>query len=623
MIGNCSLLFLNILSFSNSPVIANNPNTLSLTFKFQHITAKNIFNNFFYLNSINSKQNWLSIQQSIFSNSLNSAIFLDFDGNYTNSSQIFTEQQVLNKPGRWYVTLSNCCFSRCTSTSAHPYGGAIVNLITYSLLTLTSCIFTNCHTDSYGGAIMSDGQNSVIQSTIFAGCQAEFGMALYFTRFRADIYNVQTLSLDQVSFAGNSGKYSVNDINASQVDCVNANFTDNVAQAHIPASSQMQSCCVFPFLAPSWNENFKFVNMLRNRCDVLVDFNEKPNSFIVYLNIIQNEVRNYFFHFDIMIYGGYEAEEIHVQNANFFNNKAADGTSKISVANPTTQVTFYLENCVFDGAESDVNDAMNMHVVSGGRFMATLGPGVTHPMGAFVSPSICKVEIVSGADSSVFTESKAFSESLKFTKSEIYSKSSMFTSSGRFSPLSHFSPSSKFTSSLHFTSSSPFTSSSEFSPSRGQKMHASPSSPFTPSDHFTPSRSFSPARTRVPDPQDIFNRADIYGRRKDLFTKEELKKAAAPASISIVLIIVAVVMTIYYLNRRIKQLRNQGCVPEFDTSFSDDAETDTDYSYSYYTYESYYAYSGSYQSAREFYEAAESEYSSFSCDFDYKSNVNE
>ena len=110
-----------------------------------------------------------------------------------------------------------------------------------------------------------------------------------------------------------------------------------------------------------------------------------------------------------------------------------------------------------------------------------------------------------------------------------------------------------------------------------------------------------------------------------MFTKEELKKAAAPASISIVLIIVAVVMTIYYLNRRIKQLRNQGCVPEFDTSFSDDAETetDTDYSYSYYTYESYYAYSGSYQSEREFYEAAESEYSSFSSDFDYKSNVNE
>lgn len=112
---------------------------------------------------------------------------------------------------------------------------------------------------------------------------------------------------------------------------------------------------------------------------------------------------------------------------------------------------------------------------------------------------------------------------------------------------------------------------------------------FTSSNPFTPSFTFSPNRTRVPDPPYYNGKAEVSGQSK-IFSKEELKKAAAPASISVVFIIVAVVFSVIYINRRIKMLRNQP-FDNFDLSFEEDEVVDSssEYSYSYYTYTYTYA----------------------------------
>lgn len=139
---------------------------------------------------------------------------------------------------------------------------------------------------------------------------------------------------------------------------------------------------------------------------------------------------------------------------------------------------------------------------------------------------------------------------------------------------------------------------------------------FTSSNSFTPSMFFTPNRTKVPDPQNIFHQPQVGGKN-DVFSKEELKKAAAPVSISFIIIIVSIIFAVLYLKRKLKEIRHQDDVPDFDSSFTDETEVDSEYSYSYYTYTYCYSSvvsSSGYGSSQRSYETNEKEIDD---DFDF------
>lgn len=598
---NLSSVFLNFLSISYSPIITISPKYVSTSTKFHDITIKNIFNIFFYQICKNSINNHFFVQRSTFSSTLSSAIFLT-SLEITNFSQIFTNQTIYDYNYQITININNCCFSKCRSSSLYPHGGAIRNLVSSCLMNLTSCIFKNCYSDAWGGAIMTESQNFEIKSTLFAGCQAETGMAIFYNSFKCpNIFNF-FLSMNQVGFISNRGKHHVTDLNISQLHCLNSNFTNNVNEVQSRPSDSTQYCCAFSFLAPAWNENFKFININGNKGDFLIEFNEKPNGYLFYVNIIGNTGLNFFFNFDRVIYpSDFGTPDIIMNEFNFFNNKANDDSVGIFVGNAGTEIHFQLQNCIFDYSSSSLNSMLNGHLESGGTFDQSLDSCVTHTMNEiFIKPSICEIDIELNTftPSNVLISSEKFSPSNEYTSSSVFSKSDIFLTS------------SKFTSSSNL-----FQMTSNYST---EMTVIRPTKPFTPSSPFTSSNTFSPQRTKVPDPMNFLHNAEISGA-KNIFTKEELKKAAAPVSISIVLIIVAIVMTIFYLNRRIRELRRQNSVPQFDSSLNDETESDSDYSYSYYTYTyTYYSFStnsyddtDNYSNSQSFNEMNDYDYSDF------------
>lgn len=566
MIVNFSLLFLNIYSISNSPIVSFSSTSFSTTQKFENLAVKNILNNFYYENSRNFQKNFLTIKRSMFTNTLSTAIFLTSEDYYwINSSVHFTEQTVYDLIGRWYINIDNCCFSGCKTTSSQTNGGAIATLMLSCALNLTSCIFKNCVAEKWGGAIMCGSQNFNLESDIFAGCQAESGMALFYNHGKIGIQSWGSfLKMNRIGFFNNKGKHDVTDMNISQLNCLNSNFSNNINEESNIPTSQTQYCCAFSMLADDWNQNFKFLNFIGNKGDFLIDFNEKPNGQIFYVNVIGNYGLNYFFHFDRPIPNPINnGPYIYLNDFCFFNNKANVDSLGIFIANTGVPIQFVLQNCMFDFSNSMLSSILNGHLESGSICDQSLSSAVTYTMNDFlIKPSICEV------DTDFATQVT--------TPSSESSASKHFTSSSKFTSSSPFSPSLTFT--LLLPVPIPSSSISIFSSS----------GTFTPSNHFTPSFTFSPNRTKVPDPMDIFHQAHITGK-KDIFTKEELKKAAAPVSISLALIIFGVVMMIYYLHRRIKQLKDLN-IPEFDSSFSDEFDSDSEYSYSYYTYTYTYAY---------------------------------
>ncbi|OHT06471.1 hypothetical protein TRFO_25498 [Tritrichomonas foetus] len=107
-----------------------------------------------------------------------------------------------------------------------------------------------------------------------------------------------------------------------------------------------------------------------------------------------------------------------------------------------------------------------------------------------------------------------------------------------------------------------------------------PTGPFTASFTFTASNYFTPNRTAFPDGMNLV-RANI--KQYNMFSKEELIKAAAPATISLILIIVAIIFTVYYIRKRIQQVQPPD-PPDFDSSISDRISGNDSDSLDFYTY---------------------------------------
>ena len=100
---------------------------------------------------------------------------------------------------------------------------------------------------------------------------------------------------------------------------------------------------------------------------------------------------------------------------------------------------------------------------------------------------------------------------------------------------------------------------------------------FSPSSPFTASFTFSPKRSAYPDG---LGNAKISG--KSSINTASAAVIGATAGISVVLLIVATVFLILYLNARRRILRES--VPEFSDLIDSQSDTSS-YSYSYYEYE--------------------------------------
>lgn len=596
MILNFSLLYFSFSSATYSPIIASTLGYFPTTSQFHHITVQNLFNNFFFYNS-HRMNDQILFKNSLFRKTLNSVLFFESDLN--DFAHIITEQIELTG-NNFTALLDNCCFYECASTNEQTEGGAIRNLVSWLKLNLTSCLFSKCTAVDRGGAISNEGQNFDITSSVFSGCETkDTGMAIFYNCVKRYNSMYFTLNMNHVGFVGNRGKSDVIDLDVKSLSCYYINFTRNYNFVWNSPESTTQNC-VLPILNPSWTTYFRFANIIENSADYIFNFNEKPDGQFFYFNIMKNYNLNYFFHFERIYSEPLQGEPlINLNNFIFYGNKPRSADSGITIANPYDVIQFRLKYCIFDFSKAELDSKLNGHYEENSQF--DISPVNTHTFDQnFILPSICVVDLIGATPTGFFESSLPFDPSSpfeptsNFSPSSEFSKTSYFSRSSIFSKSSNFKPSSPFTRSSYFTASSTLklaSSTSNFTPSKTLKNFTST---FTPSNPFTPSFTFSPQRTKVPDPDSIFNKVQVTGRR-NIFTKEELKKAAAPASISLAIIIVSVILMALYLRRKIKEIRNPYEIPDFDTSLDDDLGDESDsYSYSYFTYEYYYSYVSNY-----------------------------
>lgn len=621
MIANFSLLFLTIRGSFYSPFISPTQNSYSNTHLFNNINIRRIFNSFLYT-TVGSNAHF---SYSTFSSILNSAIFIDNADQRIESDQIFVSQTFIPISDYMHdLKIDNCCFLGCSSTDLHSDGGAINIEWFDTTITINNTIFYKCTSKRYGGAIYSP-HSANIYNSIFSNCEStDRGSILSLNRQLSNSQNIY-VQLYQVLFTSSSGKHTPIDLNCTQIYCKNSNVTYNKNIDHNSPDSTVQYCCGFSYVTQlSQQSQLSFINLNGNDGDFVIDieiFYQYPPS---YINIFDNINLNFFLQFSPdtgpQSYIIYKFDYL-----TFFENKANSQSGKILIANDNSIRQFTLENCFFEYSEQEVNSMLNGHYIMN-CFYDQTKTSFTQDV-FLVKPSLCAMdsdvftmsnsftESLTFSSSNYFTNSRSFSYSEKFTSSSLFSPSEKFTSSSTFSPsekftptsiFSHsksftssllFSPSEPFTASSAFTQSSPFTesltlmslgisllASSHFTPSSNLNNRNSLTGTFTASSPFTPSNFFTPNRTKVPDPQNIFN-ADVTGQKKPIFSKEEMKKAAAPISILVIIIIVSVVFSIFYLRRKIYDLKHSNSVPDFDTSFGDEIEEDdSSYSYSFYTY---------------------------------------
>lgn len=571
---NISLLFLTLTSTSQSPIMTVSSSTFPKMSIFDRICIKNIFNSFLYKISTNccNRFNQIKIEKSNFINILNTAIYIT-NLNFTN---IIYGIQTVNEA----VITQDSCFSNCTTTDITPNGGALYINQNYGSLNCISTVFTHCSSKGFGGAIASNGDSITINSCIFYQCQSgDTGMTIFYNKDKFGGASYFAISFAQSRFSNNEGKHDLLDLNCSTIECTCCNLSYNTNREHNQPSSPIQFCVCLPLLAAFYNNNFRFNNLVSNNGDCLVSINEKLDYSITYhfVNFIENFNLNYYFQFL-----GKVTSNIHMEDFLFYRNKPYSVTDGISISNRDSVDSFVFTNCQFDKTEEQVKSILGIHSQTGGKFEVTIGQGkgetytfeyaysYTKPSQCFVPDEVLNFGTDYFTDNEVLTQSYLFSPSLTFSPSLVFSKSSYFSSSESFTSSKSFSPSSDFTKSSIITQSSPFT----------------------PSHPFTPSFTFSPERTKVPDRPNDQVRAEISGI-SNIFSKEELKKVAAPASISLVLIIVSIVFSVFYISRRVRMLRDHN-YDNFDFSYDEsNATQSSEYSYSYYTYTYTYATSSS------------------------------
>ena len=145
------------------------------------------------------------------------------------------------------ATLSNCKFNNCesTDTGAAVYwdtnggiitkcnfegckgdsSGAIYGSKSITSATISECKFTNCIADADGGAILWNGNNTVLSNCEFKGCSADYGGAIC-------LRNLNYFKIKSSTFSANSANYggAIYAFNTTIFRAESCTFKDNVGR---------------------------------------------------------------------------------------------------------------------------------------------------------------------------------------------------------------------------------------------------------------------------------------------------------------------------------------------------------------------------------------------------------
>ncbi|OHS98624.1 hypothetical protein TRFO_34955 [Tritrichomonas foetus] len=612
--------------YQYSPILS-----LSLmSFQGQNFIISHSFSNFLYICHIKSALNLYKFRFSYFTTNtvkLSSTAF--------NESVIYERKIVGSSETSFSV--DQCCFSGCKSSNDD--GGAIYNDIIGAVFVVTNSVFENC-AGRDGGAIFYMCKTSSIKYTFFSNCcSVDYGNALLASQKPGETDWTRS-EIDQVSCIA----CPMTDNEASSyflfyfygMDPIITNLNQTYCKCVNNAGCHM--------ISGFYEIEFDRVNICNNSGSSMIYIGGDKSYGFNYINFIDNIINHGIGAalIDIPITGSPKVDELSIYNTVFIRNYATPSSDILYFALKNTKLKLQFSSVYTDLTEQDFKARLNGHdyeflfpstnLINSNTFFLTSMVCIT-PSAEFSYSQQFTMSLVfsnSGSfssshsftfsniftDTSIFSHSNTFSESelftmskeftlssvftesIEFTISHEFSNSEPFTASSVFSQSSFFSPSVTFTppptlsfsQTDSFTPTDRFSSSKEFSHSHcfsfslsfsksTDKNYNIASDPFTPSSVFTPSNFFTPAQTKVPDP---YYKAEISGNNG--FTKEELIKAAVPASFSFVIIIVSIVFSVYYIKKKLNQI-NDNDPPNFDISTE---ETPSEYSssYSYYTFDS-------------------------------------
>lgn len=639
MLLNLTLVSLTLHQVSAGHFLSLTSNLHPFNFFLRYISVSNSFQSFiFHSTEFPCHFNSIKIKDSIFSQFLNSALYFNFDAKVTISNETITTQNNFLNDTDYFsgqIDIVGCCFSSC-QTSAFEHGGALFLQGIYdwqysnTVGNITNCVFVDCYSEHNGSAIYLNGLKLHLHNTEISKCEAaEFG-AVY---LEFDVSRYQEVNFVYRNINNCKGNYAIhasptgiamNSINIT--NCENLDFHDS--------SSSIQYASTFEINLIGGNGDYRYFNLIGNSGDVCFKYTHAvlyQNSGFGAFNIIGNKKVNRILEFDLSV-------SLQMRDMYIFDNTPASSSGFVPIydVNSVEAVVFF--NLFIDLPEIDVkSNCVKCTFDSSCSFDVTNKDPTFFPYMAnyeFPNPLECiprapptTVFTLSSAftESNNFTKSSGFTRSFSFTTSISFTQSHMFTKSQPFSDSKPFSPSSKFTLSREFSQSKSFTPSlvfsktepftqsltfshsSVFTPSLGFTLSMNdvpttdsfspsnvierPTSPFTPSDSFTPSNFFTPNRTKYPDGLSKLEQANVHSEN-NIFSKEELKKAAGTVSISLALIIASVVLAVFYFKRKMKEVLHPRDAPDFDVD-STDYDADTSYSYSFYTYDYYYTSSES------------------------------
>ena len=234
------------------------------------------------------------------------------------------------------LNLTNCCFTHClTMDPSNKNGSAIYTTLSYSSIYATSTVFATCSSSGYGGCIYSTGQEVIIKSCLFSGCQSdEKGSAIYHEKIDYSLNKI-----DQSLFTNNICKSSVVYSDTTNNDCDNSNFTRNQNIIH-----DQQLCCVYLF----WSErsqviSFSHNNLIDNSGDFLIDLklgDYNSNFHVEYVNMIDNTNLIFFLYLQEIN----PTNDPIISNFALFGNKPLSETDGVKMANLVSVSKMILTN---------------------------------------------------------------------------------------------------------------------------------------------------------------------------------------------------------------------------------------------------------------------------------------
>ncbi|OHT06001.1 hypothetical protein TRFO_26071 [Tritrichomonas foetus] len=533
MLTNLTILSLFLIQPSqHSPMFSQrafSPSRLKIVDSYFH----RFFNNLYFLEIVNSEnsKNEVMFDHSTFSKFLRTTIKIS---NVIYDSKIFHGKRIHESND---VYINRCCFLECGDVTLDNGGAIEVDTFDY-VINVAGTSFTLCRA-LYGGEISSTSTRTMIENGEFVRCTVKnSGSCLYICKG----------SISPISTA--------RDFTMSRISCLfcpekNSNpsekylfwVEDNKLNVHQinQTGSVMKREGGFRVCPVAQQPSFQYLNIMNNTAQNFLTFNLEYSDLYLNVNLVKNTITNNADKYLINILSLKTAKTLNLQYFCVVGNTPADFI--LAKDEPNAQISFV--SCYFDFPDSEKDNKRGKYNLNACYYSSTQTIDKKFNIDAYTCPNN-------------------------------YSVSQQ-------PPKATISPTPSLSVNIPIVTSSDESLTPEITSSTSSLIQKKTNS-FTASHSFTPSNIFTPNKTRVPNP---IQKADIIGNENP-FSAEEFKKAAASMTFSFAFIIAAIVLTIYYIRKKVKQINPEINANELDLYSSDSVSDPYSSSFSYYTY-SYYS----------------------------------